>query len=295
MYSIKIILTLPFILSLAAADVKPPLQPGEVRTYDVRGVVEKLKQDVPAAVIYHEEIPGFMEAMSMTLKARDSKEFEGVKEGDGITFRLNVTAEDGWIDRVHVVAPAQEKPKKEEVAEADALKPIEAGAKLPDAKLVNDRGEPFALKDYSGKALALTFIYTRCPFPTFCPRVNKLFQETEDLLAEDDAPSSKDLRLLSISIEPDRDTPEVLKPFADAHRKDAERWAFATGSLKDITLLTVQCGLDFWDDRGLIQHNLRTIVVDPQGKVTRIFSGEDWKAEELVKELKLAAGGGAEG
>lgn len=286
MSSIKIILTLPLILSFAAAAEHPPLGPGEIRTYDVRGVVEKLKPDVAAAVIYHEEIPGFMEAMSMTLKAKDAKEFEGVAVGDGITFRLNVTEEDGWIDRVHVVAPAAK--RHEEEAKTLDLKPIEAGQKLPNAKLVDDRGRAFELDGYRGKSFALTFIYTRCPFPVFCPRINKLFQETEVLLSSDpEAP--KDWQLLSVSIEPARDTPEVLKPFADAHRKDQDRWLFATGTQKDITTLTVQCGLDFWDDRGLIQHNLRTLVIDREGKVRKVFVEGEWTAAELAGELRAAA------
>ena len=287
MSSIKIILTLPYILSLAAAAEKPPLAEGEIRTYEVRGVVEKLKPDVPAAVIYHEEIPGFMEPMSMTLKARDAKEFEGVGVGDGITFRLNVTNEDGWIDKVHVVAPAASAAAVKE--EAAGLKPIEPGQPLPDAKLVDDHGRPFELSDYKGKPFALTFIYTRCPFPTFCPRVNKLFEETEELLQAEGSSAPKDWRLLSISIEPRRDTPEILKPFADAHRKDKERWLFATGELKDITTLTLQSGLDFWDDRGLIQHNLRTLVIDREGKVRKIFVEGEWTAAELAKELHAAA------
>ena len=108
MSAIKIVFTLPFILNLAAAGEKPPLTPGEVRSYEVRGVVEDLMPEVPAAVIYHEEIPGFLDAMSVTLRARDAKELAGLKVGDGITFRLNVTTDYGWIDQVHVVAPGKD-------------------------------------------------------------------------------------------------------------------------------------------------------------------------------------------
>ncbi|MCW1923110.1 copper-binding protein [Luteolibacter arcticus] len=108
MSTIRIFFTLPFILKLVTASEKPLIEPGEVRTYDLRGVVEKLRPEVPAAVIRHEEIPGFMEAMSMTLRAKDAREFEGVHPGDGVTFRLHVTRDDGWIDLVKVIEPGQE-------------------------------------------------------------------------------------------------------------------------------------------------------------------------------------------
>jgi len=108
MSTIRIVFTLPFILKLVAASEKPQIEPGEVRTFEVRGVVEKLRPEVPAAVIRHEEIPGFLDAMATTLRAKDAAEFQGVQPGDGITFRLNVTRDDGWIDEVRVVEPGQE-------------------------------------------------------------------------------------------------------------------------------------------------------------------------------------------
>ena len=108
MSTIRIVFTLPFILKLVAASERPQIEPGEVRTYDVRGVVEKLKPEVPAAVVRHEEIPGFMEAMAITLRAKDASEFEGVHAGDGISFRLHVTSDDSWIDLIKVIEPYQE-------------------------------------------------------------------------------------------------------------------------------------------------------------------------------------------
>lgn len=256
-----------------------------LKTYDVIGVVKKLKPDIRTAVIHHEEIPGYMDEMVMSLEVKDTAEFKGIGVGDKIRFRMNVTEDDGWIDQLKLI-------EKREVASSSENEPvpltvISPGELLPEANLVNDSGEAFSLSSYEGNAFALTFIYTRCPFPTFCPRVNQQFKEAQEIL-KNDAESPKNWKLLSVTIEPDRDTPEVLAAFVKVQEADPAHWRFATGSLRDITRLTVQSGLNFWDDRGLIQHNLRTIVVDPAGRVTKVFGEDELTAESLAKELKAA-------
>ncbi len=256
------------------------------KTYDVTGIVKKLKPEIRTAVIDHEEIPGYMDAMVMSLEVRDPSELKGINPGDKIRFRMNVTEDDGWIDRLHVLQPATSPPPAEK--ESPILKPISPGEEFPNARLIDQTGKTIELSSYRGSALALTFIYTRCPFPNFCPRVNRHFRETQDLLAADPS-SPKNWNLLSVTIEPDRDTPELLSSFAKAQGADPSRWKFATGSLREITRLTVQSGLNFWDDRGVIQHNLRTIVVDPQGRVTRVFGDDDLSPSALAAELKSAA------
>lgn len=256
------------------------------KTYEVIGIVKKLKPEIRTAVIDHEEIPGYMDAMIMSLEVRDPEELKGIHPGDKISFRMNVTEDDGWIDNLKVIEATRNSPPAEK--ETPALKPISAGEKFPDAHLIGHDGNPVDLSSYRGNALAITFIYTRCPFPNFCPRVNKHFKETQDqLTADPNAP--KNWNLLSITIEPDRDTPELLATFAKTQGADPARWKFATGTLKDITRLTIKSGLDFWDDRGVVQHNLRTIIVDPTGHVTKILGDEDLTQAALVTELKSAA------
>jgi protein SCO1 len=146
------------------------------------------------------------------------------------------------------------------------------------------------LSRFRGQALALTFIFTRCPFPTFCPLMSNNFRKAQDaLVASPNAPTN--WHLLTISFDPDFDTPEQLKAYAARQHADPTRWDFLTGTLVDITALSEQVGLQFWrDPAGGINHNLRTVVVDARGRVQKIFIENKWTVEELTAEIVTAAG-----
>lgn len=255
-------------------------------TYQVRGVIKQVKLEKKTAIIEHEEIPGYMEAMVMPLRARDEKELAALKPGDHVIFRLNVTEEKDWIDQVKVTRSASG--QEAAAAPLPDLRPLEAGQPFPDAELIDDQGQPLPLKSYRGQALALTFIYTRCPIPTYCPRLNQHFLKVQEILAADDK-APKNWRLLSVSIDPERDTSEFLASFAAGLKADPARWRFATASKRELTVLGLKSGLRFWDDRGLIQHNLRTLVINPDGTVRGIWSESDWTPEQLAQSLREAA------
>ncbi len=258
------------------------------RTFQVAGIVKNLKPEIRTAVIAHEEIPGYMDAMTMSLEVLDPSELDGIHPGDKIGFRLNITEDDGWIDRLKVLEAAATPPSGTGEDEPPPLLPISPGELLPDADLIDEQGKPFQLSAYRGQAIAITFIYTRCPFPNFCPRLNNHFKETQALLKNDgDAPEN--WRLLSVTIDPEHDTPEVLSAFAKGYEADPAHWKFATGTLRDITRLALQSGLNFWDDRGVIQHNLRTIVADGSGRVRKVFGENELTPEALAGELRKAA------
>jgi len=258
-----------------------------LRTFEVRGVVEKLVPDKREAVVRHEAIPGYMSAMTMPLRAGAPGDLAGLKAGDTITFRLNVTDHDGWMDHVKVVAsaPLGARPLAPALPNLD---PIQPGQPFPDATLTDERGREFDLKSYRGNAVAITFIFTRCPYPNFCPRITGNFAAVQSALSAD-ARAPKNWRLLSITIDPEHDTPAALRAYADGRQADPAHWRFATGSLRAITTLALRCGLNFWDENGAIQHNLRTIVIDASGKVRRIFPGGEWKPAEVAAELREGA------
>lgn len=254
--------------------------------HQVQGTVRSHRQGSTLAVIAHEEIPDYMEAMTMPLVVRKAEELKDVRAGDRIRFRLNVTDDDCWIDKVEIIgradaasatpAPASEEPPR-------ALRP---GSVFPDFFLTDHLGKPQSLANYRGHAFALTFIYTNCPLPTFCPRINRQYQEVQKLIA---AGKPAGAQLLSVTIDPARDTVEHLAGFAASWQADPAVWRFATGALKDITGLALRSGLSFWDEKGLIQHNLRTIVVDAGGKVHQVFQDSAWTAAELAASLASAS------
>jgi len=144
------------------------------------------------------------------------------------------------------------------------------------------------LADFQGQALAFTFIFTRCPFPNFCPRMSSNFADAyKQLSSAPDAP--KNWRLLSISFDPEHDRPEVLKSYAKKYQYETNHWSFATGALIDIDAITEQFGLMFPREGAGFNHNLRTVVVDAQGKVQKVFIGNEWKVADLVAEIVKAA------
>ena len=261
--------------------------PSGTQIFSVTGVVKELKPDGRSVVIEHETIPNYMQKMTMPFEVRDTNQLAGLNPGDQITFRLLVTEKDGWIDRLTKIGSTNisERPS-DPFRRVRFVEPLNVGDPLPDYAFTNELGRVVHLADFKGNALAFTFIFTRCPFPNFCPRMSSNFADAYKQLASADGP--KNWRLLSISFDPEYDRPEVLKSYAKRYQYDTNHWSFATGALIDIDALTEQFGLMFPREGAGFNHNLRTVVVDAQGKVQKVFIGNEWKVEELVAEMDKA-------
>ena len=264
--------------------------PSGTQIFSATGVVKELKPDGKMVVIQHEEIPNYMRAMTMPFEVRDTNELAGLKPGDQISFRMLVTETDGWIDRLtklgstNVAGP----PPRDPFRRVRFVEPLNVGDRLPDYAFTNELGRLIHLADFKGQALAFTFIFTRCPFPNFCPRMSSNFADAcKKLSSAPDAP--KNWRLLSISFDPEHDRPELLKSYARRYEYETNHWSFATGALIDIDAIAEQFGLMFPREGVGFNHNLRTVVVDAQGKVQKVFIGNEWKVEDLVAEIVKAA------
>jgi protein SCO1/2 len=261
------------------------------REYSVRGVVRRVEPERRSVVVKHEEIPGFMPAMTMPFDVKEPKELNGLKPGDQISFRMLVTTNDGWIDRIQVVGSdtnAVATPPPVRITSSVPL--LEAGSLLPDYTLTNELGRVIRLSEFRGQVLAFTFIFTRCPYPDFCPRMTDLFARAQKHLAgEPDAP--KNVRFLSISFDPEHDTPELLRAYAERHNYDPSRWTLATGAWDQLEPLTGHFGLIFGRDvpPEKMEHNLRTVVVRPSGKIQAILPSNEWQSEDLIREIRAAA------
>lgn len=253
----------------------------EVATYEVKGVLRELMAGGRKAVIAHQEIPGYMVAMTMEFEAQRAEDLAGLKPGDVLAFRLSVTDTRAWINQVRKTGVAEVEPLP--APTADALPP---GSPLPDCALVDQRGQRFRLSDFKGNAVAFTFIFTRCPLPDFCPRMNNQLGAVQRELAT--ANAGANWHLLSISLDPEYDTPERLAEYAVRYQPDAARWTFATGKSEEILKLGTAVGLVVSREGGQINHNLRTVVVDAAGRVQKIFAGNEWSAAELTAEMKRA-------
>ena len=276
------------VVALATACKEPT---GDRQVFQVKGVVQELKPAEKTVVIKHEKIPDYMDAMTMPFEVKDVKELDGLQPGDTVSFRMIVTPEEGWIDQIKKLAAAAPVPPKlpdgmRVVREVEALN---VGDAVPNYAFTNELEQAVSLHQFQGKAVAITFIFTRCPFPNFCPRMTSHFATVQEKLKTmPNAPTN--WHLLTISFDVDVDTPAVLKQYALRQKYDADHWSFLTGALIDIDAIAEQLGLQFWKQEGTINHNLRTAVFDTQGQLQRIFKDNTWEPDELVQEIIKAAG-----
>jgi protein SCO1/2 len=260
------------------------------RVFQVKGVIKAIRPARKEIEIKHEAIPDYMPAMTMPFDLKDANELAGLKPEQPISFRLTVTDTDGWVDQIKALGPPQ-------VTETNAaapsavrvVRPLNIGEQLPEFHLTNELGQPITATQFKGQALAITFLFTRCPFPTFCPRLANDFADTQDkLLGLQGGPTN--WRLLTISFDPEFDRPAVLKSYALAHHYDPAHSTFATGDLGEITSMGDLFGLAFWhDSTGSITHNMRTVVIDANGRLQKVFEGKDWTSAELAAEIVKAA------
>jgi protein SCO1/2 len=273
-----------------APSAPTPASTQQTNYFLVKGEVREVRSNRRSAIIRHEEIPDYMVAMTMPFDVKDPAELKGIKPGDIVSFRLIVTEEEGWIDMVHKLGTTNSPPPppRETFRQVRQVDPLNVGDFLPDYPFTNELGKVVRLKQFEGQALALTFIFTRCPYPNYCPRMSSNFSEAaRRMKALTQAPTN--YHFLSVSFDPEFDTPAVLRTYAQAHGYDSKRWNFLTGALVDIDAITEQFGLDFPRAGINFAHNFRTVVVDASGRIRRIIIGHEWKVDELVTELIQAA------
>lgn len=256
------------------------------RTYEVQGRVVGFGDDDRTVIVEHEDVPGLMPAMTMPFQVSDPRELEGLEQGRAVAFTLGLSRDSSWIYDVRLLpddavaaAPAgQEAPG----AAPGGVPVLHEGDAVPPFQLVSQDGEPVRFSDYAGQALLVTFIYTRCPLPDFCPRMSGHFQQLQARLQ----PRFGDrVQLLSVSFDPEYDTPEVLRAYAADYTDDTEQWTFATGTPEQVERVAHLFGVFYADESEDINHNLRTTLVGPEGHVRQIWSGNAWTPEEVLEAV----------
>jgi protein SCO1 len=279
--------------STASSAKNAPAKKTARQEFQVRGVVQEVKTADKEVVIQHEEIPNYMPAMTMSFEVKNTNELAGLAANDVVSFRMVVTDDDGWIENLTKVgvstntAADQIRARTRLVREVE---PLKVGDKMPNYPFTNSLGEKVELKDFAGQAYAFTFIFTRCPFPTFCPRMNMNFETVyKELTAMPNAPTN--WHLLSISFDPEFDTPQRLNEYSATYNPDPKKWSWLTGAMIDIDAITEQLGLVFTFENNTYNHTLRTAVVDKNGVIRQIFWANEWTPQELLKELVAGAEG----
>jgi len=264
-----------------AAEARPA-SAAAVRTFQVNGRIRDIAPGTKTLTVAHEEISGYMPAMSMPLQVRDASLLKGLRAGDEIHFELSVTDDDSWISHIETITAA---PPGSEATPASVVNSAELqnGETVPDFTLTDEKGKPVHLSEFRGKAVVLTFIYTRCPLPNFCPLMSKNFQALQERLSK--AIPGK-YHLLSISIDPKFDTPEVLKGYAALYQAQNQSWSFATGTDEQINNVASLFGLVHEDEGGMISHNLRTALIGPEGRLVHLWKSNVWTAYEVHRMIQ---------
>jgi protein SCO1/2 len=281
-----------FLLNISScAAQEADSNPAAPRVFQAQGVVKELPSDGKTVVIRHQAISNYMAAMTMPFDVKDTNELRGLQPGDAIHFTLVVTDTNGWVEHISKVgsAPPVEQPSRSSFRLMRAATELKLGEALPDYQFTNELGQKVSTKQFLGQAIAFTFFFTRCPYPAFCPLMSRDFEATQKkLLSMPNAPTN--WHLLSISFDPEADTPAVLRTYAREYNYQPAHWSFVSGDLPFITTLGDQVGEYFGhDESGGVTHNLRTVVINAQGKLQKIFLGNNWTPDELAAEIVKAA------
>ncbi len=268
-------------LACAAACSSPP-------TYQLQGQIVAVDEAKQQLTVKHGDIKNFMPAMTMAYTVKDKSMMEGRTPGDHITATLVVDDSRGNLTSIQVTghAPLTEPPP------SAALDLLEPGENVPEIPLIDQDGTTRHVSDWRGKVVAVTFIYTRCPLPDFCPLMDKHFAAIQRE-ADADPQLKGRVHLLSVSIDPAFDTPAVLREHATRAGASPDTWTFLTGTPDNVRKFGERFGVSVMRegaDEGSLIHNLRTAVVDPDGRLVTVFSGNDWSAADLLKQVRHAAG-----
>lgn len=283
-------------LLLCAAFASPSCSPtaprAEAKRYELRGTIVSFNMDQRQVVISHEDVPGLMEGMTMPFTLKEPSAYDVMHAGDKIQATLVVDAERTVIENP-VISHAEADAAPPAPSQSQPSEP-QSGGEVTDFTLTNQDGKKITLRDYRGHALALTFIYTRCPLPDYCVLMSNNFAEIDRALAREPGLAAKS-RLLSVSVDPAFDTPKVLRSYGAAHTENYrdekfERWQLATGDAAEVRRVANFFGLLYDREGDQIVHSLRTAVITPDGKLYRIYRGNEWKPEDILNDFRQLSG-----
>lgn len=273
--------SLVFSLAMTIACGRAP----EARQYEVRGQILGIDRERREVLVDHEDIQGFMPAMTMPYRVDDPALLDGKQPGDLFTATLVVEDVRAYLSTLTTTghAPITTPAAGPLITDADLLK---EGEVVPDHALVDHTGTARPLGSLRGSRVALTFMYTRCPLPDFCPLMDKHFALVQAQIRT--SPDLADVRLVSVTLDPDYDVPAVLERHAKALGAERGRWYFLTGMPDEVLAFAKRFGVTAQPgdpDVGIV-HNLRTAVIDAEGRLVTVVSGNMWTPAELVADLR---------
>jgi len=263
------------------------------KRYPIKGKIIAVDKADETVTIQHEDIPGYMAGMTMAFSIKKRADLETLKPGDLITGDLVVSETSTWVEIITSVEGGG-------VLTPTSVVPGEPkpGDEVLDFGLVNQDGQRIHLAQYKGLAVALTFIYTRCLQPDQCTLMSNNFAAIDRELQKQPDVYAK-THLLTITFDPDYDTPKVMRSYGASHTErysdeTFKHWEFLTGTKDEVKGIAQFFGLRYYLDQESgneqVIHSLRTAVIGPDGKLVKLYRGNDWKPAEIVADLKTLSG-----
>jgi protein SCO1/2 len=271
----RVILQIALVTASCSADTRV-----DVRRYQLSGVVVGREGSSSRVVIAHEAINGLMPAMSMEFEIRGGA--QPIGDGDRIAATLVLTDSRSWLEDVKVTARAGG-----EGMRLPAATRAVPGVVVPDLPLVDQDGAQLTLRSGAGRVRIVTFIYTRCPLPDFCPLMVKHLEAVRRRANEEGLGSR--LALLGVTLDPVFDTPSVLRAYGESMLKAQDRfkqWTLATGTAAQIEDVARFFGVGYRADGGFVTHTLTTAVVSHDGRVMRVFESNSWRPDEVYDVVR---------
>ncbi len=263
------------------------VQSWAAQRYKVNGVVLKVDPPQNTLTVSCRSIPGYMDAMVMPYTVRDSKLLNGLERGSMVEFTLFVDGMTSYIESLSKtgfqsveVEPLQARRLKiiQNVMDPSSNKALLVGQKVPDFTLRDQNRQAVSLAKQSGKVVVATFIYTRCPNPSYCFRLSNNLGQLQKRFNDR---MGRDLILLSIIIDPEHDQPDTLQNYGKTWKADATAWHFLDGPVPETQRICRLFGMDFWLDDGFYTHSFHTVVIDRQGKLAANLEGNQFTSQQL--------------
>jgi len=254
---------------------------GCAKQYAMRGMVLEVNPPARTLVVSHEAIPGFMDAMTMPFSVRDDTELRGLSPGAQVDGQLVVRRRHSYLEKIRVregVADGVVEDQGDRILLPKPSEKVEIGAPVPDFTLTDQSGVRLRLSDLLGRVVAVNFIYTRCPLPDVCPRLSATFAAVQRRFSSF---LVKDLLLLSVTIDPEHDTPAELLKYAKIWNARIEGWRFLTGSNGEVQAVAGRFGMNYWPEEGLITHTSMTGVLSREGKLVAVIEGSSYQPKAL--------------
>lgn len=241
----------------------------QARRWPVEGILVSLEPEFRSVKVAHRPVPGLMPAMTMSFKVRDSAELRELRPGQRVRFELITGQTESIARKIRIVPPDEgDMPAPERM--------LRVGDPAPDFELLDQTGVIVRLSSLQGQVVALNFLYTRCPVPEVCPRLAASFAELSRRYGD------RGLRLLSITVDPVHDTPEVLTGYAKLWRAQSDRWQFLTGTAESVARTGRDYGLVYWPEEGAVAHTSRTYVIGRDGRIAAAVEGTSFRADQLA-------------